>query len=115
MRIDGRRVRATTLLRYAGAYQLTLSTAVPALGVELHSSYLGHPHGEAAISHLALTPDGEPATACELLPSGELPVAEDRRRCLYDHLAELQQHVSQTGALVQVELADQALELIDVA
>ena len=114
--IDGVRVRATTLLAYAGACQLTLSTAVPELGVELHSSYLGHPDSEAAVSHLALRPDSAPATATELQPGAELPVGEERRRCLYSHLAQLQCLLEDaTAGHVTIDLTDGAIALVNAS
>ena len=116
VQIDGRRVRASSLLGYAGAYQLTLSTALPELGTELHSSYLGHPEGEAWVAHLVLAPEAAPAITSRLVSGAELPVADDRRRCLYDHLAQLHEHLVEiTAGAVQVELADRALELLDTA
>lgn len=115
--LDGARVPAYTEFAYAGAHQLTLSTALPALGVELHSSYLGHPDADESVaSHLQLAPDQHPRTWVETHPSGELPVSEARRACLYDHLVELQQLLaSSCEGEVTVDLADEALQLVDVA
>jgi hypothetical protein len=39
--IDDIDARASTLLGYAGAYSVTLSTTLPELALELHSVYLG--------------------------------------------------------------------------
>ena len=48
--------------------------------------------------------------------AGELPVSAERRRCLYDHVLCLQELLgAATGGEVTVELADAALELVDVA
>jgi hypothetical protein len=114
--IDGAPLECATQLAYAGAYQLTLSSVVPELAVELHSSYLGHPDGETAVTHLQLQPEEPPATVAELQPGRAMPVREARRLCLYDHLAVLRQLVADaTGAPVTVEVADQALELVDLA
>ena len=118
VRVDGARVPAYTALAYAGAYQLTLSSALPALGTELHSSYLGHRDAqEALVSHLALAPGADPVTWSAAHRGAELPVGEARRRCLYDHALELQQLLGDNdgGREVTVELADEALELLDVA
>ena len=115
--LDGARVPAHTELAYAGAYQLTLSTTLPALGVELHSSYLGHPRADEALaSHLALAPDSDPLTWSATHRGTELPVSEARRRCLYDHALELQEFLTddERARAVAVELADEALELLDV-
>ena len=49
-------------------------------------------------------------------PGAELPVREARRLCLYDHLAALRQLIADaTGQPVAVDVADQALEQVDVA
>ncbi len=112
VRLDGARVPAYTGLTYAGAHQLTLSTALPALAIELDFSYLGHPDaGESIASHLQLGPGLSPRTWVETHESASLPVSVARRRCLYDHVLELQELL---GGEVTVELADDALELVDV-
>jgi hypothetical protein len=114
--VDGRPLVCTSRLAYGGAYQLTVSTVVPALALELHSSYLGHPDGETAISHLQLRPGEPPLTVTERRPGVSMPVREARRLCLYDHLAALRELVAEhTGKPVSVEVADQALERVDVA
>lgn len=118
VRLDGARVPAYTELAYAGAYQLTLSTALPALGVELHSSYLGHPDADEALAtHLGLAPESEPLTWSATHRGAELPVADARRRCLYDHALELQELLTgdESARAVTVELPDGALELVDSA
>jgi hypothetical protein len=114
--VDGRRVACATRIAYAGAYQLTVWTIVPELAAELHSSYLGHPDGDTAVSHLQLRPDEPPLTLTSQRPGTEFPVREARRLCLYDHLAELRHLVTDaTGSPAGVEVPDHALELIDVA
>lgn len=116
VRVDGHRVGASSRLGYAGAYQLTLSSVVPSLGVELHSSYLGHPDSDTAVSHLQLGADTMPYTHAELVPYSHLPVAEERRGCLYHHLAELQRVLEQDGARqVAIEFADEAIEILEHA
>jgi hypothetical protein len=114
--VAGRRVACSTRLAYGGAYQLTIWTIVPELAAELHSSYLGHPDGTTAIAHLQLRPGEPPVTLAGERGGAELPVREGRRLCLYDHLAVLRELVSDaTGLAATVEVADQALELVDVA
>ena len=117
VRLDGARVPAYSELGYTGAHLLTLSTALPALGIELHSCYVGHPEApESIASHLQLGPELAPQTWVERHAGAELPVSVARRRCLYDHLLELQQLLCEVGdGEVTVELADDALELVDVA
>jgi hypothetical protein len=114
--VEGRGLECKSWLAYAGAYQLTLWTIVPELALELHSSYLGHPDGDTAIAHLQLQPVESPAIASEQRPGIDLPVREARRSCLYDHLVVLRQLVADhTAGSVSVEVADQALELVDLA
>jgi hypothetical protein len=114
--VHGRRVACTTRIAYAGAYQLTVWTIVPELAAELHSSYLGHPDGDTAVTHLQLRPEEPPLTLISERPGAELPVREARRLCLYDHLAELRRLVSEaTGLPAGVEVPEHALELVDVA
>ena len=114
--VDGRPLVCTSRLAYAGAYQLTIWTIVTELAAELHSSYLGHPDGRTAVAHLQLRPGEPPATVASERPGTELPVREARRLCLYDHLAALRQLIADaTGQRVAVDVADEALELVDVA
>jgi len=116
IRVDGTSVPASTHLVHAGAYQLTLSTVVPGLALELHSSYLGHPAGDAAVSHLELAPETGPHTQIELRPGSDLLVAE-RRACLYDHLARLRELLAarRGGGEVTIEIPDGALDLVETA
>jgi hypothetical protein len=114
--LAGRRVACSTRLAYGGAYQLTIWTIVPELAAEIHSSYLGHPDGNTAIAHLRLRPAEPPVILVGERGGAELPVREGRRLCLYDHLAALRELASDaTGLAATVEVADQTLELVDVA
>jgi hypothetical protein len=114
--IDGRQLACMTELAYIGAYQLTISTIVPELAVELHSSYLGHPDGESAIAHLQLQPGERPTTVTEVQSGQALPVREHRRLCLYDHLAALRKLVTDASSrTATVDIADNALALVDLA
>jgi hypothetical protein len=89
---------------------------VPELAAELHSNYLGHPDGRTAVAHLQLRPGEPPTTMTSERPGAELPAREARRLCLYDHLAELRQLIADaTRQPVAVDVADQTLELVDVA
>ncbi len=114
LRIDGRRVAVACYLAYAGAYQLTLISVITDLALELHSSYLGHPDAAQTVAaHLELKPAAAPETSTELHFAGELAVADDRQRCLYDHLALLAELVRRhTAAEVTVDVADAAMFLI---
>ena len=72
--IDGTLTRASTQLGYAGAYSVTLSTTLPALGVELHSAYLGHEATATLAGHLLLAPRRR-RLRHSAHPPGALPVA----------------------------------------
>ncbi len=117
IRVDGEAMRVACYLAYAGAYQLTLMTTVLDVAVELHSSYLGHPDGaESVATHLALEPRAAPRTWTKRHPGGELPVGDERQRCLYDHLAQLQELVANvTAGEVTIDVADAAIETVDAA
>lgn len=83
---------------------------------ETPATYLGHPNGETAVAHLQLQPGERPAIINDQQPGIQLPVREARRLCLYDHLVVLRQLLADhTGGGVSVEVADQALELVDTA
>ena len=117
IRIAGQVVASETLFAYAGAFQLTLSTALPDEGVQLHSSYLGHESAEqSSASHLLITPAGRPRVWAVEHDPANLPVRYSRRHCLLDHLAiladELRQH---TDHEIVIDVTPHALEQIDRA
>jgi hypothetical protein len=117
IRIAGRVVRSETLFAYAGAFQLTLSTALPDEGVQLHSSYLGHESAEhSSASHLLIAPRGRPRLWAVEHDSANLPVMYARGHCLLDHLAVLADELRQrTNDEVLVDVPPPALERIDHA
>jgi len=117
IRVNGRGVRASSYLVYAGAYQLTLSTIVAELALELHSSYLGHPDApQSYATHLELAPGQGPETWPEAHFGEEMPVGEERQRCLLDHLVKLRELlVRHTDGEVTIDLADAAIEFVDLA
>lgn len=111
IRLDGAPLPARSVLSAAGPWQLTLSTTVALDGLELVSTYLGHPggHGEVAISHLELVGDEDPVTST-LLRSGEDLLVGDRHRCLLDHLQALQELIEDhTDAPVAIDVGEAAL------
>lgn len=115
VRLDGAPLRATTTLSWSGPWQLTLTTTVALDGLELVSSYLGHPggHGEVAISHLELVAGDDPVTST-LVRAGDDLLVGDRHRCLLDHLQALQELVEDhTDAHVAVDVGDAALASLD--
>jgi hypothetical protein len=115
VRIDLRETPCTTLFAWAGAYQLTLESALTDHGIELHSTYLGHRlAGYLATSHLAVVAGHGPRVY--LAPGGdaEQPVGDRRRDCLLHHLDQLRILVADTtGGRVVVDVAGPALARMD--
>jgi hypothetical protein len=117
IRIAGRVVACETLFSYAGAFQLTLSTALPDEGIQLHSSYLGHESAErSSASHLLIAPGGQPRLWIVEHDPAHLPVMYARRHCLLDHLAVLADELRQrTRHEVLLDVPPDALEQLDHA
>jgi hypothetical protein len=115
IRIAGRRGSCETLLAHASAFQLTLSTALPDEGVQLHSSYLGHDRAErSAASHLLVAPGTSPRVWSVDHDPASLPVMYERRQCLLDHLAALAGEFRHRSAEeVLVDVPAEALERLD--
>jgi hypothetical protein len=95
--IDGTAQKASSLLGYAGAYSVTLSTTLPTLALELHSTYLGHSQTATIAAHLLLRPDARNVRTVKHA-AGALPVAgaqaarpgaRGRAGLPLDHLSEL--------------------------
>lgn len=117
IQIAGRGIPSETLFVYAGAFQLTLSTALPDEGVQLHSSYLGHESAEhTSAAHLLIASGSRPHLWDVVHDPANLPVMYARRHCLLDHLAVLADELRRrTNAEILVDVAAQALERIDQA
>jgi hypothetical protein len=117
IRIASERQDSETLLAYASAFQLTLSTVIPDRGVQLHSSYLGHPDAErTSAAHLLLAPARRPRQWSIEHDPATMPVAHARRRCLLDHLAVLADQLRDLTALdVLLDVPADALDQIDRA
>jgi hypothetical protein len=117
IRIAGRAVLSETLFAYAGAFQLTLSTALPDEGMQLHSSYLGHESAErSSASHLLIAPAVGPRVWTVEHDPADLPVMYARRQCLLDHLAVLADELRQrTREEVLLDVPPVALDQVDRA
>ena len=69
---------------------MTVSTVLPRRGIELHSTYTGHPLAERTlISELFLCKSREPGLYTREADPRELPVLHERHSCLYHHLMRL--------------------------
>lgn len=109
--IDGEPVRAHARVGAFSPYVVVLDTALPGQGIELHSVYTGHEDALTRVVHLLLAPGmGETLTATH--EHGLMPVLYERQRCLFDHLAHLQDLFQRQGLDARIELEDRALALI---
>jgi hypothetical protein len=117
LRIDLRETRCRTVLSYAGSYQLTLDSAVPEFGIELHSAYVGQRlAGFTAVSHLAVVRGRSPRVYVRPSDGPEAPVGTRRRDCLLHHLDQLSVLVAdETGGQVIIDIPQAALDRMDDA
>ncbi len=115
LRIDLRETGCTTLLSYAGAYQLTLESTVAEFGIELHSYYLGQRQaGFVATSHLARVAGQGPRVYCAPSDEAQDTIGERRRDCLLHHLDQLSVLVAgTTGGAVIIDVPESALQRMD--
>ncbi len=101
----------------AGPRVAAPARAPPAkLGVELHSSYVGHARAETScVTELALwIGDTGAKTGGRELRGAEVPVVYARRRCLNDHLERLQQLLEEVGfGAARIDVDDETLLAIE--
>ncbi len=110
--IAGEPIETCTRVVAAGGYVLTLSTVLPRYGIELHSTYTGHPLAEhTLVTELFLSKSREPLLDTREADARALPVLHHRHRCLYDHLLRLHELLSELpiGA-VTIDGLDEAVE-----
>lgn len=110
--IDGEKVRSETLMSDVGAYVVVLGTTLADLAVDVHSVYVGHPKVRTQATHLLLTPDPQDATTVEH-DHEAIPVTHARRRCLFDHLQQLQTLLEETGADAQIKIEEEAITAVE--
>lgn len=104
--IDGRAVRASTVVADKGPpWVATITTSLPALGLEVSSTYVGRQGTDTHIVHVLLAP-GETRTCTEDREAGTLPLTHAREHLLYDHLAALQAHVGEHGGILAADVDD---------
>ena len=112
--LDGAPVAASTQLGTTGAYVVELSTVLPGLPADLHSTYTGHPHAETRVVHLLLGPAWHiPHSEVVTPPADVLPVLWARSRCLLDHAQRLQEHLEDLGHTARIDISDAALADLD--
>ncbi len=95
-----------------GVYVVVLGTTLADLGVDVHSVYVGQPKVRTQATHLLLTPNLQDATTVEH-EHDAIPVTHARRRCLFDHLQQLQALLEQTGADAQIKIEDNAITAVE--
>lgn len=116
--VDGQRVRSATHIVRNGAYVLAISTVLDrrGLAVELHSSYVGHPHSETLSTHLLLGADlPAPQTIGDVHEVDELDVLGEPRACLYDHALRLQELLRSLGHQARIHIGARAIVATEAA
>lgn len=109
--IDGVPVDCETRAASFSPYVVVLDTTLPDHGIELHSTYLGHERTPTRATHLLLAPGLRDTLAAEH-EHDTIPVLYERRRCLYDHLARLQDLCLRLELDAQITIGDDALAAI---
>lgn len=110
--IDGQAAECETRLAAFSPYVVVLDTTLPEHGIELHSTYAGHERTRTLGSHLMLAP-GLRDTRAAVHDHDAVPVVHDRQRCLYDHLACLQDLFHRLGVRARIPLGEDALAAIE--
>lgn len=110
--LDGQPVRSHSRATSIGPYVLVLDTVLPERAIELHSTYTGHPSVKTISSHLPLAPDIHESFAVEH-DHDQLPVIHARRRCLYDHLHQLQDLLDRAGLQASIPLDEEAIAALE--
>jgi hypothetical protein len=116
IRVGGRVVEADTRYAVAGGRILVLTTAVPELGAELHSVYVGARGVDTAVTELWLAPGNSPEAFTRSAREEQLSLEGERRRCLYDHAQRLQDQLHALAAApVAIHLDGQAVDALQRA
>ena len=112
--LDGAPAQTSTRLGRTGAYVVELSTVVPGLPADVHSTYVGHPRADTRVVHLLLGPAWYvPRSEVLTPPPDALPVLWARSRCLLDHAQRLHEHLQDLGHLARIDIPDGALADLD--
>jgi hypothetical protein len=110
--IDGKPAETCTRIVSTGGYVLTVSTVLPARGIELHSTYTGNPSADRTlVTELFLSKSREPYLDTREADPRELPVLHERCNCLYDHLLRVHVLLSELAlGRVVIDGVDEAVE-----
>ncbi|MGA9285241.1 MAG: hypothetical protein WBV85_07340 [Solirubrobacteraceae bacterium] len=110
--IDGEAIRSETLATHVGAYVVVIETTLADLAIDLHSIYIGNPKVKTQATHLTLTKTTREARTAEH-EHDAIPVMYAKRRCLYDHLQQLQDLLQADGAQAHIPVHEKAIEAIE--
>jgi hypothetical protein len=108
-------VRSETWLTDAGLNVVVLTTAIRGRGIWVESTYLGHVGAETQVAHLTAAPGRQGETESRSVPHELIPVIHVRRRCLYDHLQELQDFLVELGHTAQIDGLEAAVAAMELA
>ena len=119
VRLDGRAVASETLVDLVGTHAVAVSTTLPDLPAQLHSTYLGHADVDTQVAELRLVPHIGRESLTRSASAAALPIAFYPRQALYDHLQRLQEMLAD-GLAVDVcidvsEAACAALEELSLS
>ena len=111
--IDGDEVRSDTMATQVGAHIVVIETTLADHAIDLHSIYTGHHKTKTQVTHLILTPTARETTTVEH-EHDAIPVMYAKRRCLYDHLHQLQDLLQQeNGIQAHIPIDEQAIGAIE--
>lgn len=114
VRVDEQLERSETRWASVGAYIFTLSTTLPGVRTELHSTYVAHPRTATQVTHLLLTPPDVPADSETVEHRRHvLPVLYQRRRCLFDHAHRLQELLEDLGHTAAIDVSAEAIASVE--
>jgi len=113
--IDGKHARSLTRVTSIGPYVLVIDTVLPEPdhALELHSIYVGHKHTKTQATHLRLARGGLRDTVTIEHEHASLPVVHARRRCLYDHLHNLQDLLEEAGIEAKIPIDEDAIVAVE--
>jgi hypothetical protein len=110
--IDSQPARCETRYAQLGAWTFHLASCLPDHGIELHSTYTGTRGADTQAQHLELAP-GYTNSFAQPHDEQSLPVWRERRSCLLDHLALLQEHIASLGHDARIDALEQAFQAIE--
>ena len=111
--VDGRSLTATTAIAPASPHTCALETLIPDAGIELHSTYHGHPAQPTHATHLFLPDETSSRMETAVHRHFSIPVLAARQRCLLDHYAVLVDHAAGAGIELRLQVQDQNLDAIE--